>query len=153
MDKLKYINNISDAKNQIKKIISDSYNKCVENGELILSELNNFAIETPKDKSHGEFAVNFALVNSKILKDNPRSIGEKIYKNLNLDNTYFEKCEIAGPGFINFFIGSKWFEEVVKTIFDQKDNFGKSNIGNNKKVMVEFVSANPTGPMHIGNER
>ncbi len=153
MDKLKYINNISDAKNQIKKIISDSYNKCVENGELILCELNNFAIETPKDKSHGEFAVNFALVNSKLLKDNPRSIGKKIYKNINLENTYFEKCEIAGPGFINFFIGSKWFEEVIKTIFDQKDNFGKSDIGNNQKVMVEFVSANPTGPMHIGNAR
>lgn len=153
MDQIKYMNNICDAKNQIKEIILNSYKKCVENNQLVKCDLNEFAIEIPKDKAHGEFAVNFALVNSKILKDNPRSIGEKIFNNLSLDNTYFEKCEIAGPGFINFFIGDKWFSDVVKTIFDQKEKFGKSNIGNSKKVMVEFVSANPTGPMHIGNAR
>lgn len=153
MEQTKFVNNIQDAKKQIKDIILNSYKSCVENGQLEFCELNDFTIEIPKDKTHGDFAVNFALVNSKILKENPRSIGEKIFLNLNLENTYFEKCEIAGPGFINFFMGSKWFSDVVKTIFDEKENFGKSNIGNGQKVMVEFVSANPTGPMHIGNAR
>lgn len=153
MEQTKFVNNIHDAKKQIKDIIANSYKRCVENGQLESCELNDFTIEIPKDKSHGDFAVNFALVNSKILKENPRSIGEKIFSNLNLEDTYFEKCEIAGPGFINFFMGSKWFSDVVRAIFDEKDNFGKSNIGNGQKVMVEFVSANPTGPMHIGNAR
>lgn len=141
------------AKDQIQTLIHNAINKSLEQKEL-QGELNkNYIIEIPTDKLHGDFATNVALVNAKNFKTSPGKIAQAIVNNLQLEGSLFSKCELAGPGFINFFLSHKWFEDTVDTIVTSNENYGKSNFGENKKVMVEFVSANPTGPMHLGNAR
>ena len=111
------------------------------------------AIEIPADKSHGDFAANTAMVCAKAFKMPPRKIAELITEKVQLSGTMFEKTEVAGPGFMNFFLGRKWFSEVVENVLAEGDSYGKTDTGAGKRVLVEFVSANPTGPMHIGNAR
>lgn len=94
-----------------------------------------------------------AMVNAKNFKMAPSQIAKIICSNLNLNNTMFEHFEIAGPGFINFFLSKEFYAAIINDILALKENYGRSNFGQNKKVMVEFVSANPTGPMHMGNAR
>ena len=110
-------------------------------------------IEIPKEKAHGDFSVNTAMKLTKILKMPPRAIAEALTGAMNFDGTYIERCEIAGPGFINFYLKSDWLYDGLKLIDEKGSDFGKIDIGKGKKVMVEFVSANPTGPMHMGNAR
>jgi arginyl-tRNA synthetase len=108
--------------------------------------------EPPKDSSHGDVATNAAMVLAKPLGQNPRAIAEKIAAALKKDSS-IEKVEIAGPGFINLKLKNSEWLEVIKAILSDPKNFGRSNIGNGEKVNVEYVSANPTGPMHIGHAR
>ncbi len=110
-------------------------------------------IEIPKDKSHGDFSINTAMKLTKLLKMPPRDIAKSLTDAFVFDGTYIEKCEIAGPGFINFYLKSDWLYDGLKLIDKMGDDYGKINVGEGKKVMVEFVSANPTGPMHMGNAR
>ncbi len=139
---------VAKAKLQIKEfLISAAKNSFGEN------ELRDFSIEVPKDRSHGDYAVNAALVWSKQLKNNPRSIAEKLLENADFGGTYIEKAEIAGPGFINFFLNSDFYGDIVLDVLEKGEDYGKSDYGKGKRVLVEFVSANPTGPMHIGNAR
>lgn len=112
-----------------------------------------FNIEIPADKSHGDFASNIALSSAKALKMPPRKIAELITEKMEIDGTFIEKYEIAGPGFINFFLRPAWFGSVVSTVLSESGNYGKTDTGAGKRVLIEFVSANPTGPMHIGNAR
>ncbi len=122
--------------------------------ELLPSEpIPDFLIEVPNDRAHGDYASNVAMVSAKAFHKAPRQIAEIILSKLPLEGSIIEKAEVAGPGFINFFLSDLWYENAVKTILDEKENYGKSNVGDGKKVLVEFVSANPTGPMHIGNAR
>ena len=141
------------ASSQIREIILESMGKMVSSGQIPAEPLPDFIVEIPADKSHGDFAANTAMVCARALKMAPRKIAEMICENICLDGTYFEKAEIAGPGFINFFLGRKWFSETVDTVLNEKENYGRTTTGSGKKVLVEFVSANPTGPMHIGNAR
>lgn len=117
------------------------------------AELPAFNIEIPADKSHGDFASNIALVSAKALKMPPRKIAELLTGALETDGTCIERCEIAGPGFINFFLRPQWFGSVVSTVLSEGKDYGSTDYGAGKRVLVEFVSANPTGPMHIGNAR
>lgn len=110
-------------------------------------------IETPADHKNGDFSSNVAMVNAKNFKMAPPQIAKIICNNLNLNNTMFERFEVAGPGFINFFLSKEFFAAIINDILALKENYGRSDFGQNKKVMVEFVSANPTGPMHMGNAR
>lgn len=110
-------------------------------------------IEIPKDKTHGDFSINTAMKLTKLLKMPPREIANQITDALCLDGTYIDHCEIAGPGFINFYLRSDWLYDGLRLIEKLGDDYGKTNTGCGKKVMVEFVSANPTGPMHMGNAR
>ena len=110
-------------------------------------------IEIPKDKSHGDFSINTAMKLTKLLKMPPRDIAKSLTDAFVLDGSYIERCEIAGPGFINFYLKPTWLYDGLKLIDKMGDDFGRIDIGNGKKVMVEFVSANPTGPMHMGNAR
>lgn len=110
-------------------------------------------IEIPKDKSHGDFSINTAMKLTKLLKMPPRDIAKALTDAFVFDGTYIEKCEIAGPGFINFYLKSDWLYDGLRLIDKMGDDYGKINVGEGKKVMVEFVSANPTGPMHMGNAR
>ncbi len=112
----------------------------------------NFTVEIPKEKKFGDFSTNIAMILSKKLKKNPREVAKEIVEKLN-NIDLFENIEIAGPGFINFFIKKEAWIELLKEIFSLKENFYKLDIGKDKKVIVEFVSANPTGPLHIGHGR
>lgn len=144
---------VNTAKDQIKNLIINAAKAAIKKGELPKAELSDFIIEVPSNRDHGDYAVNAALAWSKIFRNAPRKIAEILMANADFENTYIEKCEIAGPGFINFFLASGYYADIVSDINTLADNYGKSNYGGGKKVLVEFVSANPTGPMHIGNAR
>jgi len=144
---------IKNASEQLRELIYNSLSILVS--EKIIPEipLPAFNIEIPADKSHGDFASNVAMSSAKTLKMPPRKIAELIQSKIILEGSCFEKCEIAGPGFMNFFLSQKWFADVVRTSLTEKENYGKTDYGKGKRILVEFVSANPTGPMHIGNAR
>lgn len=146
-------NVIKTAKDQINEIILSALGQAVSKGELPPEPIQAFKIEIPADRSNGDFATNVALVSAKAFKSNPRKIADVICSNINTDNTYFNKVEIAGPGFINFFLNQSFYADIIEEIISSKESYGRSDYGNGTKVMVEFVSANPTGPMHIGNAR
>ncbi len=141
------------ASQQLREIILTALGNLVANGKAPSEPLPDFRVEIPADKSHGDFAVNTAMVCAKAFKMAPRQIAELIVSEVSLENSYFEKVEIAGPGFINFFLGRRWFSEIADTVIREGNNYGKTETGNGKKILVEYVSANPTGPMHIGNAR
>ena len=144
---------ISSASLRLREIIMDALGVLVAEEAIPAVPLPNFNIEIPADKSHGDFAANTAMVCAKALKMPPRKIAELICEKLFLEGTIFERAEVAGPGFLNFFLSRKWFSDVVKNVLDEGENYGKTELGKGKRVLVEFVSANPTGPMHIGNAR
>lgn len=137
----------------LKIAINNAIEKAKETGALIDAETPDFIIEIPADKKNGDLATNAAMVCARAFKTSPRNIAQAITDNLSLENTYIERYEIAGPGFINFFLNSNYYSDVVKAVIEEKDDYGKSDFGKGKRILVEFVSANPTGPMHIGNAR
>lgn len=110
-------------------------------------------IEVPKDQTKGDFATNLAMQLTKLAKKPPRQIAEAIVANLETEGTEIEKVEIAGPGFINIFVRKDFLADIVKAVFDQGENYGRSNAGGGEKIQVEFVSANPTGDLHLGHAR
>ncbi|MBR4909932.1 MAG: arginine--tRNA ligase [Clostridia bacterium] len=136
------------AKRQIKSGMTAAANKAF--GE---SELPDFAVETPANREHGDFAVNAALVWARALHAAPRAIAEKLLAAADFSGTYIDRFEIAGPGFINFFLSDRFYADTVSDVLCKKEKYGTSDYGKGKRVLVEFVSANPTGPMHIGNAR
>lgn len=144
---------INSASLRLREIIMEALGRLVAEEAVPTVPLPSFNIEIPADKSHGDFAANTAMVCAKALKMPPRKIAEMICEKLDLEGTIFEKAEVAGPGFLNFFLGRSWFSDVVRNVLEEGENYGKTELGKGKKVLVEFVSANPTGPMHIGNAR
>ena len=131
----------------------EAIGKAITAGQLPSEPIPDFTIEVPADRSHGDWAANVAMVSAKAFKLAPRKIAEAVASHIVLDNSYFKSCEIAGPGFLNFFLNEQFYVDVVKEVIAEGDNYGHSDFGQNKKVMIEFVSANPTGPMHMGNAR
>ncbi len=125
----------------------------IQAGELPEGELPKFVIEEPADRSHGDIATNVAMAGARVFRMAPVKAAQIILDHIDLDHSFIEKYEIAGPGFINFFLGKRYFAEVLREIVRDGEHYGDSDFGQGKKVMVEFVSANPTGPMHLGNAR
>ena len=144
---------VSKTKEEIKNIIKNAAINAMKDGSLPQAELCDFAIEVPANRSHGDYAVNAAMVWSKLFRKAPRMIAEDILSHADFSDSYIEKYEIAGPGFINLFLKQDYYADIVADVIDKKENYGRSNYGEGKRVLVEFVSANPTGPMHIGNAR
>lgn len=144
---------IKNASGQLRELIYNSLAVLVSKKEIPEMPIPDFKTEIPADKSHGDFAANIAMVSAKTLRMPPRKIAELIKSELVLENSCFEKCEIAGAGFMNFFLSPEWFADVVKASLDEGKDYGKTDYGKGKRILVEFVSANPTGPMHIGNAR
>lgn len=138
---------------QIIEGITDAVHKAKENGEMNFDNLPDFVLEVPREKTHGDFATNIAMLMTKEAKMAPRKIADLIVKYLEKDKAYIEKVEIAGPGFINFYLDYKWLYEALPMIISQDAQYGKSNVGQGEKIQVEFVSANPTGLLHMGNAR
>ena len=141
------------ANKQLNELILNAMGHAVGEGELPAEPIPAYSIQIPAERAHGDFAANVAMVSARAFKMPPRKIAEAICRHLVLDNSYFDRVEIAGAGFLNFFLSHRWFEETLLAVSKEGENYGRSDYGKGKKVMVEFVSANPTGPMHIGNAR
>ncbi|WP_290697758.1 arginine--tRNA ligase [Amphritea sp.] len=139
-------------KQHIADLISTALTSLIEDGTLPADTQPNIMIENTRDKSHGDFASNIALTLAKAAKTNPRALSQKICEALPASENV-DKTEIAGPGFINFFVSDASTGNLIKTILQAKETYGRNNDGAGKKVQVEFVSANPTGPLHIGHGR
>ena len=141
------------AVSQLKEAVTASITSAVAKGELPDAPLPDFIIETPADAKNGDFATNAAMAGAKSFRMPPFKIAAAITSNLDLSGSFFERCETAGPGFINFFLGDKFYSGVIRSILSDREGYGSSGYGKGEKVNVEFVSANPTGPMHMGNAR
>lgn len=141
------------AEEQIIGTVTAAVKSNIADGTFIEAEIPAFKTEIPADRKNGDYSANAAFMLSKALRTAPRKIAENILEKIDLTDTYFAKCEVAGPGFINFFLKPEFYADVLLDIDECGDNYGKSSFGNGKKINVEFVSANPTGPMHMGNAR
>lgn len=146
-------NLVQAAKEQVAALTQDACERAVAAGVLPGGCAAGGMVDIPKDTSHGDYASSFAMAAAKSMKLPPRVIAQAILDHLALDGTYFESAEIAGPGFLNFRLGAHWYGEVLSTVEAEGDTYGAIDEGKGKKVMVEFVSANPTGTMTIGNAR
>ena len=146
-------NMIQNAKDSISQILNDAYQKAAEKGELPAGAALSGTVEIPKDSANGDFAANHAMAGAKALHMAPRKIAETLIANADLADTWFASVEVAGPGFINFRLADRWYADVLQAVTREGADYGRSDIGHGQKVMVEFVSANPTGPMHMGNAR
>lgn len=141
------------AEQQLRARLADAAKAAFAAGELPVAELPAFGVEVPADSSHGDLAANVAMVSARAMKCAPRQIAETLLRHLDLSDTFFEKAEVAGPGFMNLFYAPAYYAAAVQEVINQGNDYGRSDFGQGEKVMVEFVSANPTGPMHMGNAR
>ena len=146
-------NMIQAARQQVAQLTQTAYEKAAAAGLLPAGAQVNATIEIPKDTAHGDYASSFAMAGAKALHKAPRAIAQAIVEQLDLEGSYFQKVEIAGPGFLNFTLGPKWYGDVLAAVEQEGGAYGSGSEGQDQKVMVEFVSANPTGPMHMGNAR
>ena len=145
---------VSKAKEQVNLCIKQALDAALKEGLLeAASEPADFSVSVPQNREHGDYAANAAMVWSKAFRMPPRKIAEILSEKFDFDGTYIEKNEIAGPGFINFFLSDKYYADILADVDEKGKDYGKSDYGAGKRVLVEFVSANPTGPMHIGNAR
>lgn len=144
---------VQQATEQLRQRLVDAANAAMAAGALPQGDVPDFAIEVPADRTHGDYATNMAMVSAKAFRQAPRKIAEIITEHLDLSDTYLDRCEIAGPGFINFFLTPQFNIAVMQDIAKLGKDYGRSDYGKGEKIMVEFVSANPTGPMHMGNAR
>ena len=147
------INMIQNAKDQAAALAMNAYRAAVADGSLPEAEVKTAPVEIPKDTANGDFTTTFALAASKALRQPPRNIAQTLLDHMDLEDTYFASAEIAGPGFLNFRLNDSWFAGVMEAVEAEGDTYGTADHLKGKKYMVEFVSANPTGPMHMGNAR
>ena len=146
-------NMIQLAKDQVLSLTQAAYAAAVQAGTLPEAAEVKANVEIPKDTANGDYTTTFALAAAKAMKKNPREIAGILLENLKLEGTYFASAEIAGPGFLNFRLSPAWYRALLETVEREGEHYGKNDSLRGQKVMVEFVSANPTGPMHMGNAR
>ena len=144
---------VKKTEEQIINAVTAAIKANIADGTFIEADIPAFKTEIPADRKNGDYSANGAFMLSKALRMPPRKIAECILEKIDLEGTYFEKCEVAGPGFINFFLKSDFYADILLDVDALGDSYGRSDLGNGKKINVEFVSANPTGPMHMGNAR
>lgn len=139
--------------NQLNNCILKAMEKAMADGSLPEAQVPGYNIEVPANRENGDYSTNVAMAGAKAFRMAPRQIAEAIGKNIDLSGTMFDSFKIAGAGFINFFLGSKFYGSIVDEVLEQGEDYGKSQYGKGQRYLVEFVSANPTGPMHVGNAR
>lgn len=147
------MNRVQEVKEQIRAAVILALEKARADGKLTYEKMPAFAIEVPRDKNHGDFAVNAAMMLAKQAGKAPRAVAQAICDNIEEELPWLSKIEIAGPGFLNFYVNPFYFHPVLKAIIDEDKAYGTSNFGRGHKVQIEFVSANPTGMLHMGNAR
>ena len=147
------MNTIQEAYQQIQSLTLDAYRAAVADGILPEAQLPTVSVEIPKDPANGDFTTTFALAAAKALRKAPKVIAAALAERISLEGTYFQSVEIAGPGFLNFRSGARWYDATLSAIETEGDAYGTCQDLRGQKIMVEFVSANPTGPMHMGNAR
>ena len=147
------MNMIESAKEQVRQLTQDAYRACVAAGTLPGGIETIPAVEIPKDTANGDYTTTFCLAAAKAMRMNPRQVAQTLMDAMALEGSYFTSVELAGPGFLNFRLGGRWFADTVSTIEAEGEKYGENDTLAGKKYMVEFVSANPTGPMHMGNAR
>ena len=146
-------NMIQNAKDQAAALAMAAYKAAAADGTLPEAEVKTAPVEIPKDTANGDYTTTFALAAAKALGKPPRVIAQALLDHMDLTGTYFTSAEIAGPGFLNFRLGDQWYASVMNAVETEKDVYGTNDSLKGQKIMVEFVSANPTGPMHMGNAR
>ncbi len=144
---------VATATAQLRAALENAMNQAIQKGRLPQAPLPEIQLEVPADRSHGDWSCNAAMAGARTFRTAPQKIAQAIQENLDLSGTYFQTCEIAGPGFLNFTYDPRFYGEVLQEIHTLGDRYGRSDYGQGQRVLVEFVSANPTGPMHIGNAR
>ncbi|MCI9648738.1 arginine--tRNA ligase [Oscillibacter sp.] len=147
------INMIQNAKDQAAALAMEAYQAAAADGTLPRAEVKTAPVEIPKDTANGDFSTTFALAAAKALGRSPRDIAQALLDHMDLAGTCFASAEIAGPGFLNFRLGQGWYEGVCAAVESEGPEYGTNDSLRGQKIMVEFVSANPTGPMHMGNAR
>ena len=147
------IHMIQKAKDQVLALTNAAYEAAVAAGKLPADVAVRANVEIPKDPANGDYTTTFALAAAKAMKKSPREIAGVLLENLNLTDSYFASAEIAGAGFLNFRLAEKWYREVLAAVESEGGAYGRSDTLKGQRIMVEFVSANPTGPMHMGNAR
>ena len=147
------IHMIQNAKDQAARLTMEAYRAAVAASKLPEADVKQAPVEIPKDTKNGDYTTTFALACSKQLRMPPRNVAQILLDTLVLDGSYFTSAEIAGPGFLNFRLNRNWYADVMNAVETEGDDYGTSDTLKGKKYMVEFVSANPTGPMHMGNAR
>ena len=147
------INMIQRAKDQVLALTNAAYQAASSAGKLPAGVDVRCGVEIPKDPTNGDYTTTFALAAAKAMHKSPREIAATLLENLDLADSYFASAEIAGAGFLNFRLAEKWFADVLAAVESEGPAYGRSDALSGQKIMVEFVSANPTGPMHMGNAR
>lgn len=147
------INMVQNAKEQAAALAMAAYQAAVADGTLPAAEVRTAPVEIPKDTANGDFTTTFALAASKALRQAPRNIAQALLDHMDLTGSYFASAEIAGPGFLNFRLNGSWYAAVCEAVEAEATAYGTNDSLKGQKIMVEFVSANPTGPMHMGNAR
>lgn len=144
---------VKQAVNEIRTAILEAAGKAVADGEFPAVPLSDFIVEVPANRDNGDYSSNAAMAWARDLRSAPRKIAEAIISRLELCDTFIDRCEVAGPGFLNFYLRESFNACIIQDILEKGDDYGRSNYGGGKKINIEFVSANPTGPMHMGNAR
>ncbi|MGG3940031.1 arginine--tRNA ligase [Peribacillus psychrosaccharolyticus] len=144
------MNIVEQVQEKLKQEIKDA---AVKAGLATEEQIPSVVLELPKEKSHGDYSTNMAMQLARVAKKAPRAIAEAIIENFDRSKASIEKIEIAGPGFINFYMDNAYLTELIPVILDAKEAYGESDFGKNEKIQVEFVSANPTGDLHLGHAR
>ncbi|MBQ2904633.1 MAG: arginine--tRNA ligase [Clostridia bacterium] len=138
---------------ELRTAIMEAAGRAVADGEFPEAPLSDFIIEVPANKENGDYSSNCAMAWARCLRNAPRKIAEILAGRLDLSDTFFDRCEIAGPGFMNFYLKESFNACIIQDILEKGESYGRSDYGEGKKINIEFVSANPTGPMHMGNAR
>lgn len=144
---------VNKVQDDLRKIVEAAAASVAEKGGFAAVPTAKFNVEVPADRANGDFSTNAAMAWARELRNAPRKIADAIVPEMKLEGTYFDRVEVAGPGFINFYLSDRYYADILKDIRAKGKDYGRSDYGKGKKINVEFVSANPTGPMHMGNAR
>ena len=144
---------VNQVQSQLRECVMNAITKACEKGEVSLVPQTAFNVEIPADSANGDFSTNAAMAWARELRSAPRKIADAIVANISLEGTYFARCECAGPGFLNFYLDGSYYAAILMDVKAKGKDYGRSDFGKGERINVEFVSANPTGPMHMGNAR